>query len=503
MKKFLTTIILSISVLYGCGQFSNEAVFSSENIDRLIDEGQYKSAEEIIKIKIATGSLSKEEIYDLNFKIDRMNRIRKDFSNTDSTVIAYIKERYPEVTPEELAKWEAEGALECKMIDGEKRYFWNAGRNLFRISKEAQSKQKGIQGRQSDELDIFLGEYLPKVTKAAGTGYNKEGKAVMPVTMKLRYTITVPAGEVPEGEMIRVWMPYPRNNEKHTNIKLLSTTQPEYIISPESYVHKSIYMEKPAQKDSATVFGYELSYTSYNKWFKFDPLKDLKPYDKESELYKKYTSERETHVIFTEDIKRITDSIVGNEQNPYLKSVKIFYYIGKNYPWASAREYSTIENIPQYVIDNKHGDCGQVGLLFITMARYAGIPAKWQSGWMLHPGDVNLHDWAEAYYEGIGWVPVDQSFGHVYDQAYMKDAANEEEGRKAAEANDDVYHFYTRGLDAYRYIVNDDYSGDFFPAKIHPRSETVDFQRGEVEWKGENLYFGRWKYKMEVLEYKY
>jgi transglutaminase-like putative cysteine protease len=120
------------------------------------------------------------------------------------------------------------------------------------------------------------------------------------------------------------------------------------------------------------------------------------------------------------------------------------------------------------------------------MARYAGIPARWQSGWMLHPGDINLHDWAEAYYEGIGWVPVDQSFGLIGD-----------------ESNDDVYHYYTRGLDAYRYIVNDDYSGDFYPAKIHPRSETVDFQRGEVEWKGENLYFGRWKYKMEVLEYIY
>jgi transglutaminase-like putative cysteine protease len=105
---------------------------------------------------------------------------------------------------------------------------------------------------------------------------------------------------------------------------------------------------------------------------------------------------------------------------------------------------------------------------------------------MLHPGDINLHDWAEAYYEGIGWVPVDQSFGLIGD-----------------ESNDDVYHYYTRGLDAYRYIVNDDYSGDFYPAKIHPRSETVDFQRGEVEWKGENLYFGRWKYKMEVLEYIY
>ena len=485
MKKFFA-ILLSISVLYGCGQFSNNAFLGIEKIDQLIRDGEYTTAEEIIKLKIAADSLTKQEIYDLNFRMDVMNRIRKDFSKTDSSVIAYVKERYPDVTPQELAKWEAEGALECKIIDGQKKYFWNAARNLFRISKEAQAKQQGIQGRQSDDLDIFLADYLPKVTKAAGQAYCKEGKAVMPVTMKLRYTITVPAGEVPAGEMIRVWMPYPRNNEKHKDIKLLSTSQPEYIISPETYVHRSIYMEKPAQEDTDAVFSYDLVYTSYNKWFKFDPHKDIKPYDTNSELYKKYTAERETHVIFTEDIRRITDSIVGNEQNPYLKAVRIFDYIGKNYPWASAREYSTIENIPQYVLDNKHGDCGQVGLLFITMARYAGIPARWQSGWMLHPGDINLHDWAEAYYEGIGWVPVDQSFGLIGD-----------------ESNDDVYHYYTRGLDAYRYIVNDDYSGDFYPAKIHPRSETVDFQRGEVEWKGENLYFGRWKYKMEVLEYIY
>ena len=116
------------------------------------------------------------------------------------------------------------------------------------------------------------------------------------------------------------------------------------------------------------------------------------------------------------------------------------------------------------------------------MARYAGIPAKWESGWMLHPGNKNLHDWAEAYFEGIGWVPVDQSFGRV----------------KGSIDDPDSYYFFTKGLDAYRLIVNDGISGDFYPAKIHPRSETVDFQRGEVEWRGGNLYFGRWKYKMEV-----
>ncbi len=50
-------------------------------------------------------------------------------------------------------------------------------------------------------------------------------------------------------------------------------------------------------------------------------------------------------------------------------------------------------------------------------------------------------------------------------------------------------------------LVNDDYSKPLFPAKIFPRSETVDFQRGELEWRGGNLYFDKWNYNMKV-EYK-
>ena len=277
-------------------------------------------------------------------------------------------------------------------------------------------------------------------------------------------------------------MPYPRRDSKsQQNIKLLSTSQKEYIISSDDYAHNSIYMEQRAKKGESTKFSYELSYRAYNQYFNISP-ESVKPYNKESSLYKKYTAERESHVIFSDTIKKLTAEIIGDENNPYLKAKKIFYWINKNIPWASAREYSTIENIPEYVLNNNHGDCGQVSLLFITMARYAGIPAKWQSGWMMHPGNQNLHDWAEAYFEGYGWVPIDQSFGVT----------------QTAEEDSDSKNFFTNGLDAYRYIVNDDFSGEFYPAKTHPRSETVDFQRGEVEWRGDNLYFGRWRYKMEI-----
>ena len=99
---------------------------------------------------------------------------------------------------------------------------------------------------------------------------------------------------------------------------------------------------------------------------------------------------------------------------------------------------------------------------------------------MLHPGEKNLHDWCETYFEGYGWVPVDQSFGLI----------DSDDPR--------IKYFYLGGIDQYRFTVNDDYSQPFYPEKEFPRSETVDFQRGEVEWSGGNLYFDDWSYKMKI-----
>jgi transglutaminase-like putative cysteine protease len=119
----------------------------------------------------------------------------------------------------------------------------------------------------------------------------------------------------------------------------------------------------------------------------------------------------------------------------------------------------------------------------MSMLRYKGIPVKWQSGWMMPPDAENLHDWCEVYYEGIGWVPADIS----YDLQYS--------------ANLKTKEFYSSGIDAYRLIVNDGVTGLLYPEKKFLRSEPFDFQRGEVEWNGGNLYFDKWNYDMKI-EYK-
>ena len=182
-------------------------------------------------------------------------------------------------------------------------------------------------------------------------------------------------------------------------------------------------------------------------------------------------------------MRQLAKSIVGNETDPLRQASLIYEWEDTYFPWAGAREYSTIPCIPQYVLEMGHGDCGQVSLLYISLLRSLGIPARWESGYMLEEQSAGMHDWAEVYYEGIGWVPVDMSFGLL--------KSNREEA---------VMDFYKTGLDYMRFASNKGVGGILSPAKKWVRSETVDFQLGEVEWDGGNLfYYEDWQPKVEMI----
>ncbi len=469
MKKILTFIMLSTAMVLSQTKF--------EDVNELVNSGEFTKALNLIDKKLNSSELTHEEIFQLQFEKERLDRIRKDFNKTSEDILKYVRKYYPDADETYLKKWEDDGSLEFKVIDGKKWYFARAASNLFRINKEAKKQKELVDGYQKDELDIFLESYVPLVLNESA---NSQMNLVKPVKMRLNYTVIVKPNEVPHGEIIRCWLPFPKeNHQRQTDIKLLGVNADEYIIASNDNLQRTIYFEKVAQKDQPTVFNIVLEVTNFAEVNFINP-EQIKAYNKNSGLYQTFTAERPPHIVFTDKIKKLSQEIVGDEKNPYLVAKKIFTWISENIPWAGAREYSTIENISDYCITRKHGDCGIKTLLFMTLCRYNGIPAKWQSGWMLHPGEVNLHDWSEIYLEGYGWVPVDQSFGLV-----------------DSEIEDEKY-FFLGSIDAYHLITNDDYSTPLFPAKIFPRSETVDFQRGELEWRGGNLYFDKWNYKMEV-----
>lgn len=474
--KHLYLIIITLAI-WGCNTQRPKPV-SLEQIDTEEKAGNFTKASYLIDLYIAGNRPSADTIYDLNWRKDKMHRIALDFNKDKEPVMEYIRKYYPDVNDDMLVKWEADKSLEYMVIDGQKRYFSRGASNLFRLDKDAIAKKKEVDKPGTDAKEETLKVHLPEIVSVLG----KTGKTQMPpVAMRVKYEVTLKPNAVPEGEVVRCWLPYPREDERRqSEIKLLSVNDDNYIISPSEYAHRTLYMEKVAKKDEPLKFEIEFSYKSAAEWFNLEG-KEIKPYDTNSDLYKTYTSERAPHIVFSDSIKAISERIIGNETDPYQKMKKIFTWVDENFPWAGAREYSTIDNIPAYVLANNHGDCGQVTLLFITLARYNGIPARWQSGFMMHPDGLNLHDWSEFYIEGTGWIPMDQSFG-------INRFTDDEK----------VRYIYSNGMDAYRWIVNNDYSRPLFPEKIYPRSETVDFQRGELEWKGGNLYFDKWSWDFDV-----
>ena len=62
----------------------------------------------------------------------------------------------------------------------------------------------------------------------------------------------------------------------------------------------------------------------------------------------------------------------------------------------------------------------------------------------------------------------------------------------------EVREYFLSGIDSYRLILNDGIAGPLHPGKIYSRSEPYDFQRGEAELSGGNLYFDKWDYEMEI-----
>ncbi len=477
MTSIIRNLVLSaflLTSLTGCKFLPGHK--SYVYTEQLLTNGELSKAAEVANKILKSSYLSSEEKAKIDSFLEICDRIRKDFTLSDSDVLFKLAKYFPDIDEDDLLRLEKEHKLDVRKLDGKKRYFKNCVPNLFRLDTSYTRLKSQKDGVVTDSLSIF------RLANTTGVVMNADlhQKPVKPVRMKLSYTIRIVADAVPAGDTIRCWMPYPRENDpRQQDIHLVQTDPTANKVSPLSDLQRSVYLEKIAVAHQPTLFNTQIEYTSYAQSFQLTP-EMIRPYQKESLLFKEFTTERPPQITFNERIKHLTKSILQNETNPLLQVKKIYQWINDSVTWASALEYSIMPDIPGFVMENRHGDCGMQTLLFMTLARSAGIPVKWQSGWMLHPGKVNLHDWCEVWYEGIGWVPLDQSFGLQESQ----DAR--------------IRNFYVTGIDAYRLIVNDDFNRPLTPKKRYFRSEPCDFQRGEVEWKGGNLYFDKWSWHMDV-----
>lgn len=450
----------------------------------LREQGEFEKASRMLQTWLDQNTTGVEaaDRRSVEFEIERISRIRDDYQTTREKLITQLQDRLTTFTAAELDSYEREGKLDVQLIDGQKLYANTSASNLILRVPALRAKRKDSGPGRAYKL---LFEQMQLAEKASNL---TSLPLVLPQDWRVTFTLTVDANAAPEGKTIRAWLPFVNLQPYQSDVAILSASPGIKAIAPPQYPHRTIYMEAPAVKDKETAFSVGFVYRTWARVNKLDPSL-VRPYDKSGPDYSYYTAERKPHIDFSNsELQRINNEIKAGDTNPLLLTKRIYDWIANNTIYQYAREYSTIDNISGYTAARRAGDCGQHGMLFIALCRMNGIPARWTTGWeSFADRGQNMHDWCEFYVEPWGWLPADPDM--AVNVTHYADELTTPQRKQLAD-------WMFGNMDHYRLTVNTDFGMPLFPEKTDFRSETVDFQRGEVESEGKNIYFDKFSYRM-------
>jgi hypothetical protein len=447
---------------------------STASIEALLDKGSYAEAEKLLRsIEADAAAPGRAKAAR---QLELLRRTRMEFNVDAATVLRQIRQSVPDATETDVDHWRAEGVLQHRVIDGAPLYFREAAANLLRLSPQARSR-RSVEPKPRKKFD--LDGHLRELVRLADGSPSAE---IYPVHHRVRFQLTVNEGlpELKAGAKVRAWLPFPQEYRQQRDVKLIAADPPGAQVTENGAPHRALHFETTlADPPKAPKFSADFEFVTSAYCPSLDAER-VQPYDTSSSLYREFTAQRPPHIVFTPQVKQLAHQIVGAETNPLEKARLIFRWVSQNIPWVSEMEYCVIPNLSDKGLSARCGDCGVQGMTFITLCRAAGVPARWQSGWQTKTPDWNMHDWSEFYVEPWGWLPADASYG-------LRD-----------DADPRVRDFFCGHMDPYRMIVNLDYARPLQPPKTNLRSEPNDFQRGEVEIDGENLYFDQWDWTFKV-----
>lgn len=388
----------------------------------------------------------------------------KDYLCDFDTLLGKIRKKYPACTPENLEHIIAIGNADYIVRGGERYFQRSAASNILNCNdRYLESVETGImpqagQNRlRHDNLRIM------------------REKGYRAVRIRINEHLEVEPHARKEGKLIRVHLPFPALTSEQSDIVIHSTSHPVYI---SDYAQRTLFMEQ-FYRDGEVYFA-EFSYTLKIPYFKPDPG------EVSAEQPDFYLGEQLPQIRFTPLIRALADDLKGREKNPLILARRAYDWVTKNVVYSYMRHYLCIEQIPEFAILNRRGDCGVMALLFITLCRAMGVPARWQSGSHVRPTGIGSHDWAQYYVAPYGWLYCDPSFG----------------GGAGRAGDIELWDHYACNLDVFREINCTEFQTSFDPPRRYLRTDPYDNQSGEAEYADEWLGFDDTDHGRRVVSFE-
>ncbi len=204
-----------------------------------------------------------------------------------------------------------------------------------------------------------------------------------------------------------IWLPIAQT-DPYQSIELLSLNAPEpyRLLQDKKYGNTILYLAlQPHHSHQKITIKYQVH------------RQEKSPYQQAGVDLNKYL-EANTLLPINDRFRKLAEEIIAEKQaNSPLEQARALYdYVIDNVRYAKQGKYGTGD--ATYACDAKSGNCTEFHSLFISLARSAGIPARFAVGAAIpssrNEGGVDgYHCWAEFYADNKWW-PVDISEANKY-----------------------------------------------------------------------------------------
>ena len=388
----------------------------------------------------------------------RLERLEYNYNLPFSQAKDMMREEWPDMTDEQF-----DALLDNNRIDW--RYIGGEPRCHDRFLSSVRLYPKDAPGLKQTAEDFTARDEMLARMKA-------EGGLAARITLKATISAKTPSA----GKSVQAWLPIPADCPQQSEIEILHCTEGAQI-APADAPQRTVYWDS-RERDSFTVTYRYLIRAPY---VDMDTL-TADPVQPDFE-----TEEQLPHIQFTPYLRALCGRITHGIADPLKKAKAIYDWVTEYVDYRFQPDYFQLDPVAELCARELRGDCGLFAVLFITLCRIAGIPARWQSGLAVTPESAGCHDWAMFYIAPHGWLWADCSYGSA--------------SRRRGETHRRAHYF--GNLDPQRMAANHKFAAPLTPPDPQWRHDPTDNQLGEMVVDGVGLYgkeMSRW---VTVEEFEY
>lgn len=429
--------------------------------------GDFDGAIRLIDRRLKENNLSEAMRNALTVHREMILRLPEEFPYTRDAAISIVRQHIPDFTEEEFNDLVDDRRIRWIYVNGEMRIFNRFYSSLCKAYPGfAQRAGEVLPGVESAVGGVPLLDHAMAVMKERGSMTNR---------IRIRASMRIKDEHFTPGMFVRAHLPIPSACEQQQDIHIEKVFPESGMIAPEDSLQRTVCWEENMLENHEFTVEYSYLHTAC-----YHDTASMKADTRQPDFC---TQEEAPHIVFTPFIRRLAAELTNGITDPLEKARAFYDFITLNMNYTFMPSYFALDNIAESCARNYTGDCGVFALLFLTLCRCAGIPARWQSGFAAEPGFCGGHDWVRFYIEPYGWLYADTSYG-------ISAHRNKNEERR---------QFYFGNLDPYRMVANSAFAVNFTIPKEHWRADPYDNQVGEIETADRGLLYDAFTRDKQIL----